>query len=153
MSMGQLPIALKRLTRNDVSWLQPKAKSHQCAINLPTKSFNPMFQDLLNQEGNVLRDKFMVHWYQTDGTKLTHSESEIAYYHSKAELRLLQVPRTNMEDVLKELHLLLFRREGRSLHITHLEPNCEHLVSELGRHDLVDILPKLSTKPQDREHS
>lgn len=147
--MGQLPIALKRLTRNDVSWLEPKAKSHQCAINLPTKSFTTMFQDILKQDGNILREKFMVHWYLTNGTKLIHSEAEIVYYHSKSELRLLNVPRNNIQIILKEHHLLLFRREGRSLHITHLTPNSEHVVSELGRHDLVDILPKLSKMPED----
>lgn len=103
-----------------------------------------MFDDLLKKEGNVLKEQYMVHWYQTDGTKIIHGASEVAYYHSKSELRLLQIPRTNMNDILKQNHLLIFRREGRSLHITHLEANCEHLISELGRHDLVDILPKLS---------
>lgn len=141
--MGQQPIAIKRLTRNDVSWLQPKAKSHQCAINLPTKSFSEMFKDVISKEGNILREQYMVHWYQTDGTKIIHSPSEVAYYHSKSELRLLQIPREKMDEILKEKHLLIFRREGRSIHITHLEANCEHLISELGRHDLVDILPRL----------
>ena len=146
--MEKLSIALKRLTKNDVSWLQPKAKSHQCAINLPRKSFNSMFQDLLEKEGEILRDKFIIHWYQTDGRKLSHSESEVVYYHSKAEFRLLQVPRINLEKTLIQSHILLFRREGKNLHITHLGPNSEHLISELGFNNLVDILPKLSTKVQ-----
>lgn len=141
--MGQQSIAIKRLTRNDVSWFQPKAKSHQSAINLPTKSFSVMFKDMLAKEGNILKEQFMVHWYQTDGVRLIHSPSEVAYYRSKSELRLLQVPTEKVEEILKEKHLLIFRREGKSIHITHLKANCEHLISELGRHDLIDILPRL----------
>ena len=151
--MEKLSIALKRLTKNDVSWLQPRAKSHQCAINLPRKSFNAMFEDMLEKEGKILRDKLIVHWYQTDGTKLSFSESEVVYYHSKAEFRLLQIPRNNLEDILIESHLLLFRREGDNLHITHLGPNSEHLINELGLSNLFDILPKLSTKPQVPKHT
>ena len=147
--MGHLPIALKRLTRNDVSWLEPKAKSHQCAIHLPTKAFTEMFEDIQRQGGKVPRRGFMVHWYLSDGTKLTNKGSEIVYYHSKSEFRLLNVPRENVRDILKVNHLLFFRREGGNLHVTHLAPGSTHLVSEFGHSKLVQKLPRQSKKPQD----
>ena len=151
--MGRIPIALKRLTRNDVSWLEPMAKSHQCAINLPTKAFTEMFEDVQRQEGNTPRREFMVHWYMSDGTKLTNKGSEVVYYHSKSEFRLLNVPRENVRGVLKVNHLLFFRREGGNLHVTHLGPSGTHLVSEFGYSKLVQKLPRLSTKSQDQEQS
>ena len=146
-------LALKRLTRNDISWLEPGAKSHQCAINLPTKSFTMMFQDLLKQEGTVLRREFMVHWYRCDGTKLLNRGSEVAYYHSKSELRLLNVPRDEVPSILKLNHILLFRREGGNLHVTNLGIGGSHLAGEFGYSKLVQKLPRLSTKPQDQEQS
>ena len=151
--MSRVPIALKRLTRNDVSWLEPKAKSHQCAINLPTGAFTEMFEDVQRQEGNTPRREFMVHWYMSDGTKLTNKGSEIVYYHSKSEFRLLNVPREKARDIMKENHLLFFRREGGNLHVTHLGPGGTHLVSEFGHSKLVQKLPRQSKKLQDQEQS
>lgn len=151
--MSRVRIALKRLTRNDVSWLEPNAKSHQCAINLPTKSFTEIFEDVQRQEGNTPRREFMVHWYMSDGTKLTNKASEIVYYHSKSEFRLLNVPRENVRGILKVNHLLFFRREGGNLHVTHLGLGGTHLVSEFGHSTLVQKLPRQSKKLQDQEQS
>ena len=138
-----MKLSLKRLTRNDVSWLEPNARSHQCAINLPIKSFGEMFQDIIRLGEGVHRVAVVAHWYRSDGTKLFHGTSNVAYYHSKREVRLLEVPREDgLRGVLKEGHLLLFKRQGNSLHITHAPPGNEHLVTQLGRRDLVDRLPR-----------
>jgi len=140
--MTSVPIALKRLTRNDVSWIEPRSNSHQSGINLPIKSFAEMFSDVISGKENVPRKKFTSHWYFADGSQANETEIEIAFYKSKSELRILKVPKKNTRNILREKNLLLIRRDEKFLHITHLIPNSEHLIKELGLNYLVDILPK-----------
>ena len=112
-----------------------------------------MFPDLLQQEGSVLRKKFLVNWHLIDGTRVINSASEVIYYHSKSEFRLSNVPRKNTEKILQIDHLLLFRRDGAEINITHFGPNYQHFFRQLGQQSLVDKLPKRSKKPDNSEKS
>lgn len=141
MAASRFYVGLKRLTRNDVSWLESGSKSHQCAINLPHGGFAEMFGDILDAVGDKPRKVFDTHWYRQSGHEIASAECEVAFYRSKSEFRLMHIPRSKTRPVLKEGHLLAIRRSREELHITPLPVNGEHLVRELGRHDLVDRLP------------
>ncbi len=140
--MADAKTALKCLTKNDVSWIQPKANSHQSAFNLPVRAFDDMFFDLLQIEGIAPKKAFIVQWFSKDGELLIEAESNVVYYHSKNEYRLLNIPREEVKSILIEKNFLLFRRISTHLYITEIGFGGIHLANEFNRQELVEKLPK-----------
>ena len=78
-------IAIKRLTRNDCAFKDPKSKSHQIGFNLPLRSFKEMFQDLATDESvRVVIRNFVVKWYDSAEREIVQLMHAIKFYHSKA---------------------------------------------------------------------
>jgi hypothetical protein len=125
--------AIKKLTRNDVSWISPGSKSHQAGINLPLRSFRSMFISLIqNEEVNAPRQAFQTVWYTSHGELIVESLCQVVRYHSKNELRLVNIPKNNLAQHLEEEHYLFIRRDMDFLHISVLEFDPSHLMKELG---------------------
>ena len=139
-------ISVKRLTRNDVSWLKSGAKSHQCAINLPMKGFRRMFESFIKFGDEIHRRTILSIWFNQSGIVLSKVECVITYYPSKNEIRLLRVPRNDTGELLKEGNLLVIRKYEGQLRVTLIPEGCEHLINELGRNDLLNTLPRQSAR-------
>ena len=140
-------LGIKRLTTNDVSWFHPQSKSHQSGINLPLKAFKHMFTELISRqdEERPPRQKFIVAWYDREGEIICDSESEVVYYPSKNELRLLHIPKQSVGQFVEDgVHLLIRRGVDAQLTITCLPSSAEHLLRELGFTSLLDKLPPTS---------
>jgi len=144
--LDDVVISLKRLTKNDVSWIKPKSSSHQAGINLPKGGFSEMFSDIIAKEEENPRLSFNTFWYRQCGTLVTEKECEVIWYQKKKEFRLVHIPASKLTGIMKIYHLIIIRREEKQLHITPLSKDGEHLVNELGRSDLVQTLPRRSKK-------
>lgn len=126
--------AVKRLTRNDVSWIYPQSKSHQAGINLPLGSFKAMFLHLIKDlEANAPRHDFEVKWFTRSGEFLADGASQVVRYHSKNELRLVNIPKSRLAQYLEEGHYLFIRRDSDRLHITIFDVDPSHLILEVER--------------------
>ena len=126
--------AIKRLTRNDVSWISPQSKSHQAGINLPLRSFKTMFTQLIQyQDETAPRKTFEIKWFTADGIIIADNKSQVVRYHSKNELRLVNIPKNRLAQYLQEGHYLFIRRDSNLLHITIFDVDPSHLILEVER--------------------
>jgi hypothetical protein len=126
--------AIKRLTRNDVSWILPQSKSHQAGINLPLRSFKTMFTQLIqNKDETAPRKTFDIKWFSADGVLLAENKSQVVRYHSKNELRLVNIPKNRLAQYLQEPNYLFLRRDSNILHITIFDVDPSHLILEVER--------------------
>ena len=123
--------SVKKLTRNDVSWMSPNSKSHQAGINLPLKSFRTMFSYLIEDESeNAPREELVTKWFTEEGEIIAEKSCGVVRYHSKNELRLVNIPTRLLAQHLEEGLFLLIRKIESTLHITVLGFNPIHLLSE-----------------------
>ncbi len=142
-------VALKRLTKNDVSWLTPGSSSHQAGINLPKRAFIDLFEDISQIEENSPSKIFQASWFRQSGEEVWCGEIEIKFYNSKQEFRLINLPRSDNLAHLKVGHLLIFNRKQDAIRITPLSAGGEHLVRELGLKDLCELLPRRNINDRD----
>ena len=110
-------VGTKRLTKNDLSWLEPGSKSHQSGINLPLHQFERMFPEISRREGSP-RITFQVSWFDKSGEIFAATENDVVWYSSKNELRLLHVSGVGLSNVAGIGDLLEINREKRSLEAT-----------------------------------
>ena len=135
-------IAIKRLTENDISWFNPRSKSHQSGINLPLKSLKQMFTSLYeNKSENAPREGMLVSWHLSNGGKIVQSDCEIIMYHSKNELRMVGIPKKSLGSFIETDTHLLFTRDDSHLNVTILSSGFEFLFSQLGLDSLIQKLP------------
>jgi len=135
---------LKRLTMNDVSWFKPNSKSHQSGINLPLKAFKNMFLDLIEQHDQEIppRQSYETLWYNQQGEILTESTSEVIYYMSKNELRLVHIPKQSLSQFIENgMYLLIANEMDQKLSITCMDSSEGHLLHKLGFGWLIERLP------------
>lgn len=118
---------IKRLTRNDYSWLEPEAKSHQAGINLPLKQFADMFPDLVGSIGSP-RIFFTAKWFSADGRAISSCNHEVVWYESKRELRLLHLEKDVFGMVARTGAMLAISRSGRELEVRAVPESAEPIL-------------------------
>ena len=111
----------KRLTKNDLSWLESGSKSHQAGINLPLRQFELMFPEICRRHGSP-RLKFKISWFDKSGDLFATSENEVVWYSSKNELRLLQLASVGLHGVVSVGDIFEIHRSGRTLRILVRDP-------------------------------
>ena len=117
---------IKRLTKNDLSWLESGSKSHQAGINLPLRQFEQMFPEICRRRGSP-RLKFKISWFDKSGDLFATSENEVVWYSSKNELRLLQLASAGLHGVVSVGDIFEIHRSCRSLRIALRSPNITEL--------------------------
>ena len=115
--MSELLVGIKRLTKNDLSWLESGSRSHQSGINLPLRRFEQMFPEISRAEGSP-RLTFQVYWNDKSGDRFAATVNDVVWYSSKNELRLLHVSGVGLSNVAGIGDLLEINRKKRSLEAT-----------------------------------
>jgi len=118
---------IKRLTRNDYSWLEPGSKSHQAGINLPLKQFADVFPDLVGSTGSP-RIFFTAKWFSADGRAISPCNHEVVWYESKRELRLLHLEKDVFGMVARTGAMLAIGRSGNELEIRVVPDSAEPIL-------------------------
>ena len=135
-------IAIKRLTRNDCAFKDPKSKSHQIGFNLPLRSFKEMFQDLATDESvRVVIRNFVVKWYDSAEREIVQLMHAIKFYHSKGELRMVDLNHAILKEEFEIGSLLLFKRNEIDITVTIFPPDSENKLAESHGTDLITKLP------------
>ena len=135
-------VAIKRLTRNDCAFKYPNSKSHQIGFNLPLKSFKEMFNDLVTDESvRVVIQNFVVKWFDKAEQEIVELMHAIKFYHSKGELRMVDLNHVILKETFDLGSLLLFKRNGIDITITIYPPGSEDELSEGHGFDLIAKLP------------
>jgi len=138
-------LSIKKLTKNDCSFKDPTSRSHQMGINLPIKSFKPMFVNLIiDFSEKVINRNYSIKWYDYTGGVIQESIHCIKYYHSKNELRLVDMSHPEIKERFEINSLLIFQKRESNIEVTILPPDSEHLVSLFGRSDLLKLIPNRS---------
>ena len=134
--------AIKRLTRNDCAFKDPTTKSHQIGFNLPRKSFTEMFKDLIMDESvRVVMQNFVVKWFDDAEQEIVELMHAIKFYHSKGELRMVDLNHAILKEIFEIGTLLLFKRSGIDITVTIYPPGYENKVAESHGIDLIAKLP------------
>ena len=134
--------AIKRLTRNDCAFNDPTSKSHQIGFNLPLKSFREMFNDLITDESvRVVIQNFVVKWFDNAEQEIIELMHAIKFYHSKGELRIVDLNHAILKETFEIGSLLLFKRNGIDISVTIYPPGSEDKVAEIHGIDLIAKLP------------
>jgi len=118
---------IKRLTRNDYSWLEPGSRSHQAGINLPLKQFADVFPDLVGSTGSP-RILFSAKWFSVDGRIISSCSHEVVWYESKRELRLLHLEKDIFRMVAKTGAMLAISRSEYELEIRAVPDSAEPIL-------------------------
>ena len=93
-----------------------------------------MFTQLIqNQDENAPRHTFEVKWFTKCGQLVADGRSQVVRYHSKNELRLVNIPKNRLAQHLEEGHYLFIRRDSDILHITIFDVDPSHLILEVER--------------------
>ena len=132
---------IKRLTKNDVSWIEPNSTSHQSGINLPMKTFSAMFEPFFSFSNYIERFSFNVNWFRMDGSLAHNGPIDVVYYPSKNELRMVKIPVHSVISFLRQNLLLVITRKEVEISITPIPPGGEHLLEQLGLNYLIEMLP------------
>lgn len=114
-------VGIKRLTKNDLSWLETGSRSHQSGINLPLRQFEQMFPEISRAEGSR-RLTFQVFWNDKTGERFAATVNDVVWYSSKNELRLLHVAKVGLSNIAGVGDMLEIERKNRSLEATVLPP-------------------------------
>lgn len=122
---------IKRLTRNDHSWLESGSRSHQSGINLPLGQFERIFPEISGSEGSP-RLAFEVHWYRTGGDRFATTSNDVVWYASKRELRLLHVGQDAFAPIADTGNLLVIVRNNDVLEIYVLPAGSEKVLEIMG---------------------
>jgi hypothetical protein len=135
-------IAIKRLTMNDCAFKNPKSKSHQIGFNLPRRAFESMFNDLVTDESErVIAQNFVVKWFDMDNELIVEIMQAIKFYHSKGELRMVDLNHDGLKEIFNVGTLLLFRRFGIDIQVTVYPPNSEEIITNQYGIDLISKIP------------
>jgi hypothetical protein len=134
--------AIKRLTRNDCAFKDPDSKSHQIGFNLPRQSFGEIFQDLITDESvRVVKQNFVVKWFDSAEQEIAELIHAIKFYHSKGELRMVDLNHAILKETFEIESLLLFKRNGIDITVTIYPPGSEVKLAESHGIDLIAKLP------------
>ena len=134
--------AIKRLTRNDCAFKDPTSKSHQIGFNLPLKSFRGMFIDLITDDSvRVVIQNFVVKWFDNVEQEIVELMHAIKFYHSKGELRMVDMNHAILKETFEIGSLLLFKRNGIDITVTIYPPGSEDKLAESHGIDLIAKLP------------
>ena len=124
-------VGIKRLTKNDLSWLEPGSKSHQSGINLPLRQFEQMFPEISRAEGSP-RLTFQVFWNDKSGDRFAVTVNDVVWYSSKNELRLLHVGKVSLSSIASAGDLIAIERTNRSLEVHVLPSGSERVLEIIG---------------------
>ena len=119
---------IKRLTKNDHSWLKPSSKSHQAGMNLPLGQFSEMFPEIVGAEGSP-RVELIVSWYDSEGTRIGVTDNEVVWYNSKRELRLLKIRKETFSELARTGSLIAIHRKNEKLQIRAIPKSLEPILS------------------------
>ena len=134
--------AIKRLTRNDCAFKDPTSKSHQIGFNLPRNSFRDMFNDLITDESvRVVTQNFVVKWFDNAEQEIVELMHAIKFYHSKGELRMVDLNHAILKETFEVGSLLLFKRNGIDITVTIYPPGSEDKLAESHGIDFITQLP------------
>lgn len=140
--IGVEEFAIKRLTRNDCAFKAPDSKSHQIGFNLPRRSFKEIFQDLITDESvRVAMQNFVVKWFDNAEQEIAELMHAIKFYHSKGELRMVDLNHAILKETFEIGSLLLFKRNGIDLTVTIYPPGSEDKLADSHGIDLIAKLP------------
>ena len=129
--MSELLVGIKRLTKNDLSWLESGSRSHQSGINLPLRRFEQMFPEISRAEGSP-RLTFQVYWNDKSGDRFAATVNDVVWYSSKNELRLLHVGNVGLSHFADVGDLIAIRRKNRTLEIRLLPSESESIFEFIG---------------------
>jgi hypothetical protein len=136
-------VAVKRLTRNDCAFKDPQSSSHQIGVNFPKKAFGEMFEDMItNDSEKVVQQNFVVSWLKPSGEEICQSMHSMKFYHSKKELRLVDLRVFELLDYLEPGSLLVFSRENIDLTARIYPPRSENLVGSIYGNDVLTTIPR-----------
>jgi hypothetical protein len=135
--MSNSIFGIKRLTENDVSWLEPGSKSHQAGINLPLRQFKVMFPEIVNCEGSP-RLNLQINWHGRKGGLFANTKNDVVWYNSKRELRILHVTKEGFPPLARAGDLLVISRNQKFLEIYILPIGTEKVLKVMG---LGELLP------------
>ena len=140
--IGMDGLAVKRLTANDCAFKDPKSKSHQIGFNLPHKSFKKMFHDLITDDSTqVVVQNFVVKWFDSDGQEIVELLQAVKFYHSKRELRMVDLNNAILKEMFDVGSLLLFMRDGIDISVTIFHAGSENNLAEIHGADLIAKIP------------
>tara|TARA_Y100001970_G_C13809380_1_gene639213 strand:- start:283 stop:690 length:408 start_codon:yes stop_codon:yes gene_type:complete len=124
-------VGLKKLTKNDLSWLEPGSKSHQAGINLPLRQFRDLFPGISDREGSP-RVGLDVRWHDEDGDVFAYTRNDVVWYSSKRELRLLHVGREGLFHMAEIGDLMVIERVEQRLEVHVLPGKLEGELDIIG---------------------
>ena len=129
--MSEGLVGIKRLTKHDLSWLEPGSSSHQSGINLPLRQFEKMFPEISRAEGSP-RLTFQVFWNNKSGDRFAATVNDVVWYSSKNELRLLHVGKVSLPGIASAGDLIAIKRMDRSLEVHVLPSGTERILEIIG---------------------
>lgn len=136
-------VAVKRLTQNDCAFKDPQSRSHQIGVNLPKKAFGEMFQDMItNVSERVVQQNFVICWLNSNGEEICQSMHSMKFYHSKKELRLVDLRIYELLDHLEPGSLIVFSRDEIDLTAQIFPPESENLVGSMYGNDVINAIPR-----------
>jgi len=136
-------VAVKRLTVNDCAFKNPQSRSHQIGVNLPKKAFGEMFQDMItNVSERVVQQNFVICWLNSNGEEICQSMHSMKFYHSKKELRLVDLRIYELLDHLEPGSLIVFSRDEIDLMAQIFPPGSENLVGSMYGNDVINAIPR-----------
>ena len=136
-------VAVKRLTQNDCAFKNPQSRSHQIGVNLPRKAFGEMFEDMItNESERVVQQNFVICWLNPNGEEICQSIHSLKFYHSKKELRLVDLRVFELLDYLEPGSLVVFSRDEIDLTARIFPPGSENLVGSMYGNDVIAAIPR-----------
>jgi len=101
-----------------------------------------MFQDLIT-DGNVrvVIHNFVVKWFDKSEQEIIELMHAIKFYHSKGELRMVDLNHAILKETFEIGSLLLFKRNGIDIAVTIFPPGSEEELALRHGNDLIEKLP------------
>lgn len=101
-----------------------------------------MFEDLIiDKSVRVVIQNFIVKWFDVAEQEIAELMHAIKFYHSKGELRIVDLNHAILKETFEIGSLLLFKRNGIDITVTIYPPGSEDNVAESHGIDLIAQLP------------
>jgi hypothetical protein len=101
-----------------------------------------MFNDLVTDESErVIAQNFVVKWFDLDNKLIAEIMQAIKFYHSKGELRIVDLNHEGLKEIFNVGTLLVFRRFRIDIQVTVYPPNSEEIITSQYGIDLISKIP------------
>lgn len=102
-----------------------------------------MFRDMIaNESERIVQQNFVILWLNPDGEDICQSIHSIKFYHSKKELRMVDLRVFELLDYLEPGGLLVFSRDHIDLTVRIYPPGSENYLGATYGNDILKEIPR-----------